>query len=221
MAISRSLMQNLIDDRELIISPYNAGSFISNHYELHVNKTITVYDQKFNENTVMDANALPSATTVSLNSKGYALEPGRQYNITPKETVKCDLYTCQIFPNAKLSRYGMNISLVNDASLGNGSQIIAAITVNSAIVIYPDMAICDLYLNEGDTGLGSIPIGGIIGWGGGPIPYGYCLCDGSNGSPNLVGRFIKGGRSNRPINNIVLKDLGSEIYELVFIMRYK
>ena len=46
-------------------------------------------------------------------------------------------------------------------------------------------------------------------------------CDGSNDSPNLVGRFIKGGRSNRPINNVVLKDLGSEIYELVFIMRYK
>ena len=41
MAISRSLMQNLINDRELIISPYSAGSFISNHYELHVNKGIT------------------------------------------------------------------------------------------------------------------------------------------------------------------------------------
>lgn len=221
MAISRSLMQNLIDDRELVISPYNAGSFISNHYELHVNKTITVYDQKFNENTVMDANALPSATSVSLTSKGYALEPGRQYNITLKETVKCDLYTCQIFPNSNLSRYGMSISLVNDSALGNGAQIIAAVTVNTAIVIYPDMAIADLYLNEGDTGLGSIPIGGIIGWGGGAIPYGYCLCDGSNGSPNLVGRFIKGGNTNRPINNVVLKDIGSEIYELVFIMRYK
>lgn len=221
MSISRNLMQNLIDDNELIISPFNAGSFIGNHYELHVKNTMMVYDSKYRENTVMDGNSLPKYETVSLNKHGYALEPGKLYNIELKESVKCDLYTCQLYPNANLSRYGINVSLVNDSALGGGGQIVAAISTTYTVMIYPDMAICDLYLNEGDTGLGSIPIGGIIGWGGGAIPYGYCLCDGSNGSPNLVGHFIKGGTTNREIQSSVKTDLGSDIYELVFIMRIK
>ena len=169
----------------------------------------------------MDGNALPKYTTVTLNKHGYALEPGKLYNIELKETVQCNLYTCQLQPNANLSRYGVTVSLADDATLGGGGKIVAAVSTTYAVLIYPDMTICDLYLNEGDTGLGSIPVGGIIGWGGGPIPYGYCLCDGSNGSPNLVGRFIKGGTTNKIVNASVMTNLGSDIYELVYIMRYK
>lgn len=28
-----------------------------------------------------------------------------------------------------------------------------------------------------------------------PIPYGWAICDGNNGTPNLIGRFIKAGTS--------------------------
>lgn len=221
MSISRNLMQNLINDKELIISPYNPSSFVNNHYELHAKNSMMVYDSMYRENTVMDGNALPKYTTVTLNKHGYALEPGKLYNIELKETVQCNLYTCQLQPNANLSRYGVTVSLADDATLGGGGKIVAAVSTTYAVLIYPDMTICDLYLNEGDTGLGSIPVGGIIGWGGGPIPYGYCLCDGSNGSPNLVGRFIKGGTTNKIVNASVMTTLGSDIYELVYIMRYK
>ena len=221
MSISRNLMQNLINDKELIISPYNPSSFVNNHYELHAKNSMMVYDSMYRENTVMDGNALPKHTTVTLNKHGYALEPGKLYNIELKETVQCNLYTCQLQPNANLSRYGVTVSLADDATLGGGGKIVAAVSTTYAVLIYPDMTICDLYLNEGDTGLGSIPVGGIIGWGGGPIPYGYCLCDGSNGSPNLVGRFIKGGTTNKIVNASVMTTLGSDIYELVYIMRYK
>lgn len=221
MSISRNLMQNLINDKELIISPYSDANFIGNHYELHAKNTMLVYDLRYRENTVMDSNSLPKYETVTISKRGYVLEPGKLYNIDLKESVKCDSYTCQLYPNAKLSRYGINVSLVNDAALGGGGQITAAISTTYTVMIYPDMAICDLYLNEGDTGVGSIPVGGIIGWAGGAIPYGYCLCDGSNGTPNLVGNFIKGGTTNKLVHNVVMTDVGSDIYELVFIMRYK
>ena len=44
------------------------------------------------------------------------------------------------------------------------------------------------------VGNGTIPIGGIIMWSGADnaVPSNYALCDGSNGTPNLVDRFIVG-----------------------------
>ena len=44
------------------------------------------------------------------------------------------------------------------------------------------------------VGNGTIPIGGIIMWSGADnaVPSNYALCDGNNGTPNLVDRFIVG-----------------------------
>ncbi|MEY0300757.1 MAG: hypothetical protein ACQEWL_00370 [Pseudomonadota bacterium] len=47
-----------------------------------------------------------------------------------------------------------------------------------------------------------LPIGTIIMFHGVNIPNGWLLCDGKNGTPNLVGRFILGGRpSDSNISN--------------------
>ena len=40
------------------------------------------------------------------------------------------------------------------------------------------------------SSLGGIPIGGIIMWNGTTPPSGWALCNGGNGTPNLVDRFI-------------------------------
>lgn len=47
------------------------------------------------------------------------------------------------------------------------------------------------------VGNGTIPIGGIIMWSGtiAAIPTGWALCDGNNGTPNLLDRFIVGAGS--------------------------
>ncbi len=37
----------------------------------------------------------------------------------------------------------------------------------------------------------NIPSGAIIMWHGSEIPYGWAICDGTNGTPNLIGKFIK------------------------------
>lgn len=41
-----------------------------------------------------------------------------------------------------------------------------------------------------------IPPGTIVAWSGTGVPDGWALCDGTNGTPNLIDRFIKGGSSN-------------------------
>lgn len=43
---------------------------------------------------------------------------------------------------------------------------------------------------------GLIPKGGIIGWLGGAVPQGWALCDGTNGTPDMVDRFIEFARSS-------------------------
>ena len=48
------------------------------------------------------------------------------------------------------------------------------------------------------VGNGTIPVGGIIMWSGtdGNIPSNWALCNGSNGTPNLIDKFIVGRGSS-------------------------
>ena len=75
--------------------------------------------------------------------------------------------------------------------------------------------------NRQFIGYGTIPIGGIIMWnnyGGVSVPDGWALCNGSNGTPDLRGRFIMSstygsinvaGEGNR---DYVLENTGGEQY---------
>jgi hypothetical protein len=46
------------------------------------------------------------------------------------------------------------------------------------------------------TGGGSVPVGTIVMWFGGGIPTGWSICDGNNGTPNLIDKFVIGGYAN-------------------------
>lgn len=50
----------------------------------------------------------------------------------------------------------------------------------------------DLYVRAGNRWQPVFPRGGIIMWNGVTIPEGWALCDGSQGTPDLRGRFIVG-----------------------------
>ena len=53
-----------------------------------------------------------------------------------------------------------------------------------------------------------IPIGTIIMWNGGTVPPGWAICDGTNGTPDLINRFIKGGQNVGINNNSELSEFG-------------
>lgn len=50
---------------------------------------------------------------------------------------------------------------------------------------------CAEFLGADDPG-GLVPVGGIVMWSGARVPDGWALCDGTNGTPDLRGRFIVG-----------------------------
>ncbi|MDR0763276.1 MAG: hypothetical protein LBF01_02115 [Bacteroidales bacterium] len=60
-------------------------------------------------------------------------------------------------------------------------------------------------------GAGTIPVGGIILWSGSTtsLPSGWALCDGTNGTPNLKGRFVVGYDAATTDYNSVGKTGGS------------
>ena len=52
-----------------------------------------------------------------------------------------------------------------------------------------------------------IPPGTIVMWTGEQLPPGWVLCNGENNTPNLINRFIKGGKPKPiiPLNSIFHK----------------
>lgn len=59
-----------------------------------------------------------------------------------------------------------------------------------------------------------VPLGGIIEWSGAivDIPTGWQLCDGTNGTPDLRGRFIIGAGGSEAVNEVG----GSETHDHSF-----
>ena len=60
----------------------------------------------------------------------------------------------------------------------------------------------NLTITGSATGIGTVPVGGIIMWSGATnnIPAGWALCDGQNGTPNLRDRFVLGAGSTFAVN---------------------
>ncbi len=46
-----------------------------------------------------------------------------------------------------------------------------------------------------EDGFDLVPAGTIVMWSGSSVPSGWRICDGTSGTPNLVGKFIKGGNT--------------------------
>jgi hypothetical protein len=57
--------------------------------------------------------------------------------------------------------------------------------------------------NAAKAAANAVPVHTIIAWyqNSGPIPDGWAICDGTNGTPNLMGNYIQGGRQGQITGN--------------------
>lgn len=72
--------------------------------------------------------------------------------------------------------------------INSGTGLPGTITVNETVSATTVTAAN--YTSSSLTGNGPVPKGGIIMWSGSVVPDGWHICDGTDGTPNLSGRFI-------------------------------
>lgn len=222
MGITRALLQNLINDKELIITPYDPQYLIGNTYELHNDGYISFYDDVYGFSVAVDSENPPKLQKNKIPKNGWCLEPNKVYYMSLKETIVCPNYATTIATHQDLSKFGLIITTEDSPAYGDtDNEFDISLTTAHPLVLYPEQKIASLTIDSGDAGTSAIPIGGIIAWWGGTLPYGYCYCDGSHGSPNLIGHLIKGGTANTYLGQVVDTCHSSETeYSLIFIMRY-
>ena len=86
------------------------------------------------------------------------------------------------------------LSVTNTITVGGASSVTGDSYVGGSITVEGNVKSSGVCTATAFVGNGVIPIGGIIMWSGtdGNIPSNWQLCNGTNGTPNLIDRFIVG-----------------------------
>ena len=191
MPLSRRHLLRLIEDRKIVISPYNSNQLIDNGYELRCGSTISLYE----ENPVAYLTAKDSISSQVINTytipdNGFYIEPRRIYELTLYETITSEDYSIQIVPSKNLATYGLNINISGNVDYNPPGTIRITLTSTQPVIIYQNQILAIAYFTsaEGD----GVPSGGIIMWQEPDIPIGWLLCDGTNGTPDLRDKFVLG-----------------------------
>ncbi len=86
-------------------------------------------------------------------------------------------------------------AVVKDLEVSNKSTFKGAVEFAQDVAIDKKLTVSGglkVAAGGGIEGYGTIPVGGIIMWSGRTVPDGWALCDGKNGTPNLLNRFVFG-----------------------------
>ena len=124
--------------------------------------------------------------------------------------INSQLYDCTFKLKTEYPRYDSSISIPSDFNDIKYNNVIPNITWVKQLISNPT---------------DNIPSGIITMFNGkSPIPTGWALCDGNNGTPNLIGQFIKGtsgeiGQNNYIVNETPSEDSTNNSYSLIFIMK--
>ena len=126
---------------------------------------------------------------------------GSAGEITPRQKILMTPYSSWA---ADVSAASGNFSVsgvatMASASVGGGLTVGGTATMNGDASFENNVSIAgNLTVKETGSisGFGTVPVGGIIMWSGSKVPEGWALCNGDNGTPNLVDRFILGASTS-------------------------
>ena len=194
MPLPRKILETLIDNGDIRISPYSSSNLTDNSYKLHIDHTVRSISTM--KDYVDEINSATSSIikTITIPDTGIILDPNVVYELDLIESVVSEDYSGQIVPNKKFALDGVNITISSNVSAHNSGKLTAILTSTGYVRIYPNQEIAEMYFTPyNDNG---VPIGTIVMWSGYKglgIPQGWVLCNGEyEGVPNLSNRFILG-----------------------------
>lgn len=138
----------------------------------------------FSGNHECDGNSIIGAPAVAT-AKGTAGNSGTNFPTPNNPGVSqgnIDLSTVKFTPNTNVSLPNLSNYPVLSENYYKGTMNVNNLNVNNSFNI--------------------IPRGIIIAFNGTEIPYGWALCDGTNGTPDLRGRFILGFDNKKNTNKL-------------------
>ena len=82
-----------------------------------------------------------------------------------------------------------NLEVANTATFKGAVEFAQDVSVDKKLTVSGGLKVA---AGGGIEGYGTIPVGGIIMWSGRTVPDGWALCNGQNGTPDLLNRFVLG-----------------------------
>ena len=82
-----------------------------------------------------------------------------------------------------------NLEVSNKATFKGAVEFAQDVAIDKKLTVSGGLKVA---AGGGIEGYGTIPVGGIIMWSGSTVPDGWALCNGQNGTPNLLNRFVLG-----------------------------
>lgn len=228
-------LKKISDEADVTHDIYTGEENFAQLYGIDINTTPKVY---FVGNAVQISWTVNVQATVGFieqnNAWNFSKATGRFYTQNTKNTgviteiahVYADVaHTQELFPSydrvyapSKLLDAGDGIS-IEDGTISVETPVKSILTQEEFDALTDDEKNHGMYVisngessGGGSSGGSGIPTGGIIIWTGTEVPDGWALCDGTNGTPDLRGRFVLGESTDHEIGETG----GSEEVTLTF-----
>jgi len=195
MALPKARILNLIENKKLTIEPFEEASLNAYGYNVHIGTKVMLAEREDGTNVTIDTAKAPTYTTYDIPDTGFVLDPTKSYYLPLKETIKTDEYSIELVTNSTLVQSGLVIGLSATPIPGAEVSTTIAVSTDQPLKIYKNYCIANARFTLTDDGGGTIS-GMIVAYSGSEVPYGWLLCDGTNGTPDLRNRFIMGARAS-------------------------
>lgn len=154
MILSDSRILESIENKSIVISPFDIKNLGSNSYDVHLGNTLLVYNlSSFSKKDLhyLDPKLDNETTLITIPEDGYVIYPLQLYLGVTKEYTECHDYVPFLDGKSSIGRLGINIhATAGVGDIGFCNHWTLEIYSILSVKIYPGMPIGQLYFHTVD-----------------------------------------------------------------------
>ncbi len=137
MILTGSEIFKNVEEKKIIIDPFNVSQLNPNSYNFTLGNKLLVYSDY-----VLDAKKRNDVREINIPDSGLTLAPGTVYLAHTKETLGSDVFVPVIRGRSSIGRLGLFINITADLiDLGAISQLTLQLNAVQPVTVYPGMQI--------------------------------------------------------------------------------